>query len=221
MSFTAYWDCLNQQVECCELIARQMLGAEGLMPTEVDEIFKGPDEWVAVHGQRFNEFIAAREAMLTDYEPLKDKDLLGSMKALNCRAIVMTVSAVSHLFHFRISQANVDVFSASASALKAWNLLFVAGTELTAGERASAVMQAPRIAGARGGIAKRDSDPKATEKTFVKQCWDDWQRDASRYASKAAFARDMLTKCEHLSDQRTIEDWCREWQEQQQSPLVS
>lgn len=221
MSFTTYWDCLNSHAECCDALARDMLVAEGATPAEVEEIFANPDGWVETHGHRFNEPIAAREAMLTDYDPLKDKDLQGSMKALNSRAVVMTISAVSHLFHFRIAHANVDVFAASASVLTAWNLLFVAGTELTTGERAFAVMQAPRIAGARGGIAKRDSDPKETEKAFVKQCWHDWQRDASRYASKAAFARDMLTKCEHLTDQRTIEDWCREWKEGQQSASES
>ena len=40
----------------------------------------------------------------------------------------------------------------------------------------------------------------------------DWKFLATdRYKSKAAFARDMLEKCEHLTSTKKIEDWCREW----------
>lgn len=212
MSVTAYWDCLNQQAECCESMARQMLGAEGVTPAEVDEIFTSPDEWVATHGHRFNEFIAAREALLTDYNPLKDKDLLGSMQALNCRAMVMTVSAVSLLVQFRIAQTNVDVFSASASVLKAWNLLFVAGTELTAGERAFAVVQAPRVMSSKSHGPRWEKDPKTPQKELAKECWMAWQLKPDSYRSKAAFAIDMLNKYEHLKSARKIEDWCRLWE---------
>lgn len=54
-------------------------------------------------------------------------------------------------------------------------------------------------------------DPRNTEKSFVKECWLDWKRDPSKYSSKARFARDMLTKLDHLSSTKVIEDWCREW----------
>ena len=212
MSFTAYWDCLNSHAECCESMARQMLGAEGLTLAEVDEIFKNPDEWVATHGHRFSESIAAREAMLTDYDPLKDKDLHASMKALNCRAVVMTISAVSHLFHFRIAQATVDVFSASASVLTAWNLLFVAGTELATGERAFAVIQAPRVMSSKSHGPRWEKDPKTPQKELAKECWIAWQLKPDSYRSKAAFAIAMLDKYEHLKSARKIEDWCRVWE---------
>lgn len=212
MSFADYWACLNGHAECCEAMARQMLAAEGETPDEVEEIFRNPDEWVARHGHHFAESIAAREAMLTDYNPLKDKDLQGSMKALNSRAEVMTISAVSHLFHFRIAQAKVDVFSASASVLTAWNLLFVAGTELATGERAFAVVQAPRVMSSKSHGPRRETDPKTAQKAQVRQCWCAWQLTPKSYRTKAAFARDMLDKYEHLKSQKKIEDWCREWE---------
>lgn len=212
MSFTAYWDYLNSHAECCDAMARQMLGAVGATPAEVDEILVSPDEWVATHGHRFNESIAAREAMLTDYDPLKDKDLQGSMKALNSRAVVMTISAVSHLFYFRNAQANVDVFAASASVLTAWNLLFVAGTELATGERTFTAMKAPQVVGAQGGVKRWENDPKTADKKFVELCWKAWQLDPERYPTKTAFADDMLTRCDSLESEKTIAKWCLEWE---------
>lgn len=65
-------------------------------------------------------------------------------------------------------------------------------------------MQARRAALAR-------APHKRAEKEFVKQCWEEWRIDHSLYKSKAAFARDMLDKCEHITSQKKIEDWCREW----------
>lgn len=58
-------------------------------------------------------------------------------------------------------------------------------------------------------IEKLKRDPKQREKLFVLECWTDWQQNSSNYKSKAAFARDMLNKCEHLTSQKKIEDWCR------------
>ena len=60
-------------------------------------------------------------------------------------------------------------------------------------------------------IEKLKRDPRQNEKTFVYECWRDWQKKPNSYKGKAAFARDMLTKCEHLKSQKKIEDWCREW----------
>lgn len=61
-------------------------------------------------------------------------------------------------------------------------------------------------------IEKLKRDPKQREKKFVRECWDTWQQNPESYKSKAAFARDMLTKCEHLESQKKIEDWCRAWE---------
>lgn len=61
---------------------------------------------------------------------------------------------------------------------------------------------------------KLQNDPKQAEKAFVKDCWLEWQRNADRYNGKAAFARDMLSKCENLISQKKIEDWCRRWEKE-------
>lgn len=63
-----------------------------------------------------------------------------------------------------------------------------------------------------GAMAKIERDPKQAEKKLVKECWQEWQRDPNRYKGKAAFARDMLDKFEHLTSQKKIEDWCRDWE---------
>lgn len=63
-----------------------------------------------------------------------------------------------------------------------------------------------------GGLAKVATDPKQQDKSLVYSCWQDWQKKLDSYKSKAEFARDMLTKCEHLTSQKKIEDWCREWE---------
>jgi hypothetical protein len=63
-----------------------------------------------------------------------------------------------------------------------------------------------------GAMARLERDPKQKEKTFIHECWQRWQQSPETYASKAAFARDMLSKCEHLTSQKKIEDWCREWE---------
>ncbi len=55
-------------------------------------------------------------------------------------------------------------------------------------------------------------DPKQAEKRFVYSCWLGWHEGKTIYSGKAAFARDMLNKCEHLVSQKQIEDWCREWE---------
>lgn len=59
---------------------------------------------------------------------------------------------------------------------------------------------------------KLANDPKQQEKSFIFDCWQSWQEKPDSYKSKAAFAKDMLTKCEHLASQKKIEDWCREWE---------
>lgn len=61
-------------------------------------------------------------------------------------------------------------------------------------------------------VAALKVDPKQSEKQLAKECWREWQRMPTRYRSKAAFARDMLTKFEHLESQKVIEDWCRDWE---------
>lgn len=62
-----------------------------------------------------------------------------------------------------------------------------------------------------GAKAKLAADPKQAAKVLVRECWDDWQKQPDRYKSKAAFAKDMLTKYESLENTNVIARWCRIW----------
>lgn len=66
--------------------------------------------------------------------------------------------------------------------------------------------------GRKGALALHENDPRQREKTFVKECWNAWQAHPENYPGKAAFARDMLSKCESLKSQTVIERWCRAWE---------
>ena len=56
-----------------------------------------------------------------------------------------------------------------------------------------------------------ERSPKQEDKNLVYGCWREWQEDANRYKSKAAFDRDMLDKCKSIESIKTIERWRREW----------
>lgn len=60
-------------------------------------------------------------------------------------------------------------------------------------------------------MARHRRDPKQADKKFVYECYRNWRANPRMYRTKAAFARDMLEKCEHLKSQKKIEDWVREW----------
>jgi hypothetical protein len=64
----------------------------------------------------------------------------------------------------------------------------------------------------RGAMEKLARDPKQKEKAFILECWQAWQKSPNTYAYKAEFAKDMISKCEHLKSQKKVEDWCREWE---------
>ena len=70
-----------------------------------------------------------------------------------------------------------------------------------------------KIARAGGlGKTKNDKDGKQAAKTFVKECWQAWQKSPNKYKSKEAFARDMLEKNPGiLESTKVITDWCRLW----------
>lgn len=101
-------------------------------------------------------------------------------------------------------------------ALNAYNN--AASEELRASFRNVIDHISPLIKNARaGGHARAQNDPRATEKAFVLECWKEWRAEPHRYKGKAAFARDMLTKCAHLTSTKKIEDWCREWEKSEPS----
>lgn len=70
----------------------------------------------------------------------------------------------------------------------------------------------------RAAQARHARDPKQKDKAFVYECWKLWRAGETSYRSKAAFAKDMLRKFEgadedgHITSQKKIEDWCREWE---------
>ena len=61
-------------------------------------------------------------------------------------------------------------------------------------------------------IRRHSEDPRQHEKSLVRECWDEWQKQPTRYVGKAAFARDMLDKFQNLKSQPVIEGWCRTWE---------
>lgn len=58
------------------------------------------------------------------------------------------------------------------------------------------------------------NDPRQSEKRFIKECWQAWQKKPDQYKSKASFARGMIDKCEHLTSHEKIKQWCREWEKE-------
>ncbi|MBI3376593.1 MAG: hypothetical protein HY017_33165 [Betaproteobacteria bacterium] len=66
--------------------------------------------------------------------------------------------------------------------------------------------------GRKNALARLKKDPRQQEKKLVFECWQEWRKKPDNYESKAAFARDMREKVEHLKSQKKIEDWCREWE---------
>jgi hypothetical protein len=61
-------------------------------------------------------------------------------------------------------------------------------------------------------MIRHKNDPKQADRNFVFDCWKKWRKKPEAYKGKAAFARDMLDKCENLESQKVIEDWCRRWE---------
>lgn len=69
-------------------------------------------------------------------------------------------------------------------------------------------------------VLKHANDPRQQEKSFIYSCWQSWQAKPDSYKYKAAFAKDMLAKCEHLTSQKKIEDWCRDWEKDNPASTV-
>lgn len=69
----------------------------------------------------------------------------------------------------------------------------------------------------KGAMAKLAADPKQADKRAVRECWELWREEPTRYDGKAAFARDMLQKFEALKSAVVIERWCREWERTEQA----
>lgn len=66
--------------------------------------------------------------------------------------------------------------------------------------------------------ARYANDPKQVAKRFVKECWQEWRTNATRYNSQSAFANDVLQKVETdqegnpiISFDTIVKKWIPEW----------
>lgn len=71
--------------------------------------------------------------------------------------------------------------------------------------------EAKRAMAKSGAETRWKYDPATAAKQQVKECWDMWQADPSRYKSQKEFAFDMLSKYEEVTHADTIQKWCRAW----------
>lgn len=114
------------------------------------------------------------------------------------------------------SVKSAQAFSYALRALELAHEYRNAGTNGGVGELAKQLARSELARNA--AIAKLQVDPKQSEKRFVFDCWSAWKNDPMKYKSKAAFARDMLEKCDALMSVQVIERWCREWESGSTTP---
>lgn len=55
-------------------------------------------------------------------------------------------------------------------------------------------------------------DPKQAAKRAVKEHWESWQQDPTKYSAKEKFAYAMLDEFPELKSAAVITRWCREWE---------
>jgi hypothetical protein len=159
---------------------------------------------VALIGYRRGE-VEALSTLPLDIAELVREPPDSSLLAITCKtelllAALMGWACYSHLFAGDLAAA-IEAYGEGQRCLG------------TATGLADALWSAEWISAvaSRGGMARHLNDPRRREKQMVRECWDAWQREPARYSGKAAFARDMLQKVEHLKSQPVIEAWCREW----------
>ena len=64
----------------------------------------------------------------------------------------------------------------------------------------------------KGGTTRWADDPRQNEKAQIKAKWAEWQATPNLYASKTAFAKEMLDQCIYLTSEKHITDLCRVWE---------
>lgn len=106
----------------------------------------------------------------------------------------------SELIHQTYLRGLDSVIKENLDGSSIWQFVFLAG-DLR--ESAVAKLRAWK---------KLEKDPKQAEKALVRECWELWRNDPTRYKGKADFARDMLNKFEHIKSNRVIERWCLQWE---------
>ncbi|MDP2323803.1 MAG: hypothetical protein Q8N51_07215 [Gammaproteobacteria bacterium] len=138
------------------------------------------------------------EALAMTHSRLKGKENRGELLAFACLREIDDA----------LMGMDMDGRGAVAAAVQAAHTLADAQAFFNGSEQFRSVRSQMAYAAA---MARHSRDPKQADKKFVYECYRDWRANPSRYKSKAAFARDMLDKCEHLESQKKIEDWVRKW----------
>lgn len=71
---------------------------------------------------------------------------------------------------------------------------------------------------ARAAIERHKRDPKQTAKTFIKECWGQWQENPTLYRTQSIFANDVLTKIQTsdngdpiISFDTIVKKWIPAW----------
>ncbi|OYD53113.1 hypothetical protein CGK74_14445 [Thauera propionica] len=106
-----------------------------------------------------------------------------------------------------------DVHALLATAQQALQSLHKEAGGARAGGLLSGLVEGPRMVASMGGDTKRNRDPRQKEKDYIHEKWKTWPaRLAGNKRYKSEFARKMLEQCKHLTDEKTITDWCREWE---------
>lgn len=88
-----------------------------------------------------------------------------------------------------------------------------------AGDRGAVVVAVRSDFARLGALAKLEKDPKQKAKQEVRAAWNEWQRRPHMYASKSAFANELLKRQSALTNQRVIVDWCGVWEREQKGGL--
>jgi len=168
---------------------------------------------------RLDELVNANgESALTDPAPITGEYIAYDMYRRPGKELDLqdTCLVTSHLFScfVQIDNALTHLKSGTAGAVDAG---VAAAKQL---ERAKALFRgsetvkdtlrgAASSAASKAALARHDRNN--VDRKIVQDCHEEWRSKPTRYPSIAAFARDMIGKCEKVKDTRTIERWVREW----------
>lgn len=195
---------INQELKQVRLVINEMLAAKKKQITYKQESEKGDVNHDKVDYWMSKLFVLPNSEINFPTEIEEDENLY---RAVLRRILLMLAQRI--LYHAQTSldkgrlASAIRLYCATDGSMATYFALRNEGMSLQAAKATLAKM---------GGLAKLAADPKQQEKSFIYNCWQSWQKKTDSYKSKAAFARDMLTKCEHLTSQKKIEDWCREWE---------
>lgn len=166
-------------------------------------------EW-ALYGKQILNSNELKESQIIAFSVLKEIDkvlsTLSDNKSLNLKTLERVISIgleihsayeiEYHCYNPAIINNAVDIQKIKESSIEN----YIEELRVKKSERAAEYAK-----------IRHQEDPKQAEKTFIFDCWNDWKAGKSVYKNQTAFAKDMLTKVEHLESQKVIETWCTEW----------